>query len=103
MTDEIRTNFGRKLQAKEKSPAELRREAGFAAARARGQVTPDELEKGKVYVIPSHGGDQQYRVVSVGRKWIKARILNDTIDGSERRWNVLKYAWDGPYFLEVTE
>lgn len=77
-----------------------KREQDHAAARARGQVTPDELEKDCFYVIPSHGSYPTYRVVSVGRKWIVC-LKNDRLGGKWSRWKVLKSGWDGPYFLKV--
>lgn len=76
-----------------------RKEAARLAAIERGQVTPNELIRGKTYIIPSHGGDHHYKIVSVGRKWIKARITNE----GDRVWMVLKSGWDGPYFLELKE
>lgn len=75
------------------------RALGHTAARARGQVTPDEMERGCEYVIPSHGGNMRYLVVSVGPKWITWK--REGLHGWSPPQRVLKSGWDGPYFLKV--
>lgn len=76
------------------------RALGHAAARERGQVSPDELEVGSTYIIPSFGDDYSYTIISVGPKWITATRHHPLVMWGQP-WKRLKSSWNGPYFLKV--